>query len=106
MNKGPRQYGILEKDMTDIISILKANTKTTRIILFGSRAKGNYDPGSDIDIAWFGEGLDLDDIRKASLEYDKLYLPYKLDLVVYEHITEPALKEHIDRVGIILCEGN
>ena len=105
MKKGPRQYGILVEDMSDIISILKGNPKTSKIALFGSRAKGKFEPGSDIDLAWFGEELDLDDIRNAGLAYDKLFLPYKLDLVVYDQIEEPALREHIDRIGIILFEG-
>ena len=105
MKKGPRKYGILEEDMNDIISILNKNPKTSKIALFGSRAKGSFSPGSDIDIAWFGEEIDLDDIRHAGLEYDKLFLPYKLDLIVYDHISEPALREHIDRVGVILYNG-
>jgi len=105
MKKGTRKYGILEEDMGRIISIFNGNPKTRKITLFGSRAKGNFEPGSDIDIAWFGEELDLDDIRNAGLKYDELFLPYKLDLLVYDHIEEPALREHVDRIGIILFEG-
>lgn len=104
MKKGPRKYGILEEDISKIISILNNNSKTKKIILFGSRAKGNFDPGSDIDIAWFGDGLNFDDKIQAGLAYEDLFLPYKLDLVVYRQIKEPALKEHIDRVGILLYE--
>ena len=33
---------------------------------------------------------------------DELMLPYKVDLVIYETIQNKDLKEHIDRVGIVL----
>ena len=105
MKKGPRKYGILVSDMHDIISILSANPKTERVVLFGSRARGNFEPGSDIDISWKGEALDINDVTKAGVAYDKLFLPYKLDLVIYKSITEPALLNHIERVGIILYEN-
>ena len=104
MKKGPRKYGILVSDMDDIASILSANPKTERVVLFGSRAIGNFEPGSDIDISWKGEGLDINDVTKAGVAYDKLFLPYKLDLVIYSSITEPALLNHIERVGIILYD--
>lgn len=104
MKKGPRKYGILVLDMDDIISILSANPKAERVVLFGSRAMGNFEPGSDIDISWKGEALDINDVTKAGIAYDKLFLPYKLDLVIYNSITEPALLDHIDRVGIVLYE--
>ncbi len=105
MKKGPRKYGILVSDMDDIISILSANPKTERVVLFGSRAMGNFEPGSDIDISWKGKALDINDVTKAGVTYDKLFLPYKLDLVIYNSITESALLNHIERVGVILYEN-
>lgn len=104
MKKGPRKYGILESDMNDIISVFRANPGTEKVILFGSRAKGKYDPGSDIDICWVGESLLLADVSRASLAYDDLFLPYKLDIVLLHTIKDPALLEHIERVGISLYQ--
>lgn len=104
MKKGPRKYGILETDMINIISVLSTNPKTEKVVLFGSRAVGNFGPGSDIDISWVGEDLELGDVVEAGLKYDKLFLPYKLDLVIYRQIKEKALIEHIERVGIGLYE--
>ncbi len=36
-----------------------------------------------------------------SVKLDDLNLPYNIDLVNYQTINEPALKEHINRVGIV-----
>ena len=96
------QYGIPESDLNALISELKKNTEIDEIILFGSRAKGTFRIGSDIDIALKGGNLKLNDILDATLVIDKLLLPYKLDLVIYTRIEEPALIEHINRVGKIL----
>jgi predicted nucleotidyltransferase len=49
-------------------------------VLYGSRAKGNYRPGSDIDLTLLGESLNLTELQKIELELDDLMLPYKIDL--------------------------
>jgi predicted nucleotidyltransferase len=72
--------------------------------LFGSRAKGNYDPGSDIDIALKGEQMHLDDLIEFYVEMDKLLIPNKVDIVIFDRIGEQALIEHINRVGVVLYD--
>jgi len=98
------QFGILPDDLDSIISILKSNEKVKSVILFGSRAKGNYDPGSDIDIALKGEQLNLDDLIEFYVEMDKLLIPNKVDIVIFDRIEEKALIEHINRVGVVLYD--
>jgi len=97
-----RKYGLLLSDIEKIISTFQKNNKVNEVILFGSRAKGNFEPGSDIDIALKGESLTLNDINNASLELDDILFPYKLDLIIFERINEKELIEHISRVGKIL----
>ena len=80
------------------------NPKIEKAILFGSRAKGNFEPGYDIDIALTGDDLNLKDILNAKSEIDDLYLPWKFDLIIYERIKEKALIEHINRAGVSLFE--
>lgn len=73
-----------------------------QIILFGSRAKGLFKEGADIDLALKGEKLNLNNIISASPELDNLLLPYKTDLVIFDRIKEQGLIDHINRVGITL----
>lgn len=103
MNKG-RKYGLLITDIERMISIFKSNSKINHVILFGSRAIGNYKPGSDIDIALKGNDINLNDILNINAELDELSTPYKFDLVISSRITENALLDHIERVGISLFE--
>ena len=91
--------GLSVADLENVLSVLKKNTKIKQVILFGSRAKGNFRQGSDVDIALKGEGLKLKDILEASIKIDELLLPYKFDLIIFDRIKEISLIEHIERVG-------
>ena len=72
------------------------------VILFGSRAKGNYKKGSDIDLAIkgvnFSARLALD--LKSHIN-EELPIPYMVDIIDYNSLEQEGLKEHIDRVGIV-----
>lgn len=94
------RYGIKENVLNDISQVFEKFKKINKIILFGSRAKGNYKPGSDIDLALIGEEISLRDLNKIHLELDKLYLPYSFDLVIFEKIDNNDLIDHINIVGI------
>lgn len=99
---GTERYGIPEADLEKLIYVLRKNPKIETAVLFGLRAKGNFEPGSDIDIALKGNNLYLKDILDAKIEIEKLYLPWKTDLIIYHRIKENALIEHIKRMGIKL----
>lgn len=70
--------------------------------LFGSRAKGNFRSGSDIDFCL--EAPSLSATRRLQLEtrIDDLLLPWRVDVVLDHEIDLPALREHIQRVGLPL----
>src|SRR3989339_218637 len=90
----------IEKQYTKkILALFKNMPAGTSLILFGSRAKGNYREGSGIDLAIKGSGVTLDQRTQWLAEYENLFLPWKLDLVIYELTESQNLKEHIDRVG-------
>jgi predicted nucleotidyltransferase len=67
--------------------------------LFGSWAKGTAKPGSDIDIALKGGGINLQVLNRISRDVDDLLLPNAVDLCVYDRIDDPDVLEHIHRVG-------
>jgi len=70
--------------------------------VYGSRAKGNYRPGSDIDIALFGSALTPQHLLTLENRLDDLLLPHQIDLCHFESLQNPALIDHIRRIGIII----
>ncbi|WP_222116053.1 nucleotidyltransferase family protein [Algoriphagus algorifonticola] len=95
------KFGLLESDMAAIFEIFGNHKLVEEVILFGSRAKGNFRPGSDVDLALKGESLTFEKVSQISyLLNEETNMPYHFDLVNYHKIQESELIKHIDRVGI------
>lgn len=93
--------GLTVDDLQVISHVFSEQPAVKNAILFGSRAKGNFRQGSDIDIALTGESITFQDVSRLSyILNEETNLPYKIDLLNYHTITEPDLKAHIDRIGI------
>jgi predicted nucleotidyltransferase len=75
-----------------------------RAVLYGSRAKGNYKPGSDIDLTLFGANLTRQLCATIDDELDDLLLPYSIDLSVFSELKHPELEAHIERVGKVMYQ--
>jgi predicted nucleotidyltransferase len=96
------KFGLRDSDIKSITQLLKESDNIQKAILFGSRAKGNYTHGSDVDIAIIG---DFDFRMLTHLSYllnQESNMPYKFDIVDYASIENRELKEHIDRVGVCI----
>lgn len=99
MKNEVRKYGLSLNIWDSLNEIFRDFPQIESAILFGSRALGNFRPGSDVDIAIKGKNINLDHILTISLKVDGLYLPYRFDFVIYNRIKENALKNHIDKFG-------
>lgn len=99
------EFGLKEFDLEYITKIISEFKEIEKAVIFGSRAKGNYKPGSDIDIAIMGEKVTFNVLSKVhSLLEDEGPMPYFIDIVDYTHLDHDDLKSHIDRVGKIIYE--
>lgn len=94
-------YGLSKETIEKINLVFHHFDEIEAAILYGSRAKGNFKPGSDIDLVLKGERLNLFVLNRISLELDDLLLPYTFDVSIYHNIDNPDLKDHIALVGII-----
>jgi len=76
-----------------------------KVIIYGSRAKGNYRKGSDIDITLLGENLNLNNsLYQIDEKLEELELPYTFDISIFSHIDNEYLREHIQRVGKVFYQ--
>lgn len=94
------KFGLEQHIIDTFIEVFEGNSKVDKAYVFGSRAKGNFRPDSDIDIVIKGQDLNTDDIIAMSVAFETHGITNKIDLLDYKIIKELALKEHIDRVGI------
>lgn len=101
---GESRFGLPPHAVEKICSVFQAWPQVERVTLYGSRAKGSYRPESDIDLTIDGEGLALEQLLAMESQIDELLLPWMVDLSLRARIENPALLEHIARVGVPFYE--
>lgn len=71
-----------------------------KAILFGSRARGDYSPKSDIDLALSGGEIDL---FRLDVE-DETSTLLRFDVVNMDHALQTELLESIRKEGLVIYE--
>lgn len=98
-------FGLKEFDLEYIVDTIKKFDEIDKAVIFGSRAKGTYKNGSDIDIAIYGGKITLDVLSTLHTELEeKSPMPYLFDIVDFTHLNHEELKKHIERVGKVIYE--
>ncbi|MDR3578919.1 MAG: nucleotidyltransferase domain-containing protein [Oryzomonas sp.] len=97
-------YGLSEETIKQICSVLARHPSVEKAVLYGSRAKGTFKPGSDIDLSLHGATITLNEMGDIDTELDDLLLPYTFDLLIFDTLKHINLREHIERVGKIFYE--
>lgn len=100
------KFGLKPATIDKINSVFIKYPEVEQVIIYGSRSKGNYRNGSDIDITLKGKHL-TDQIRsKISWDIDDLNTPYLFDISIFDQLNSPDLEEHIERVGQVFYSKN
>lgn len=99
------QFGLRQEDINAINRCLAQYSAIKMVILYGSRAKGNYRNSSDIDLTIIDVNMSFSDLLQLENMLDDLLLPYKIDLSLKRQISNPELIAHIDRVGVVFYES-
>ena len=90
----------LEQSIIDRISaVFERFPEVEKAVIYGSRAKGNFRLGSDIDLTLTGKNLTESVLSSIKLALDDLNTPYFFDVSIFEQLQSPELKEHIARAG-------
>ena len=95
------QFGLKPDTISRINGVLAAHPEIEQAVLYGSRARGNYRAGSDIDLCLKGDAMTLTQLLKIENELDDLLLPYKIDLSLHHALDNPELIDHIRRIGVV-----
>jgi predicted nucleotidyltransferase len=94
------RFGLTDSERELVCEVLRRHEEVTEVKIFGSRAKGNSQPSSDVDLTLWGN-ISFSTLAAIAGELDELPLPYIFDVQAYETINHQPLREHIDRVGEI-----
>lgn len=93
-------YGLSVRQWRQIFAILsRYGSRIDWVKLFGSRARGDYKPVSDVDLA-IASAENL--VTRLQLDFDQSQLPFTFDLIDYRRQPNQKLQDAIDREGKLL----
>jgi uncharacterized protein len=98
-------YGLSDIVIQDICSVFKKYPNINEVVIFGSRAKGNYSERSDIDLAVKGHDISYEQLMNINIQIEDLGLLYGVDVINYYEKSNTPIGEHIDRVGKVFYES-
>jgi predicted nucleotidyltransferase len=98
-------FGLSQNHIDQICEKMAVFKEIEEVLIFGSRAMGNYKKGSDNDLALKGKGVTTSTANKLKLELsEKTTMPYYFDVIAYARSKNQALINHIDKYGIKIHE--
>ena len=56
------KFGLSDSVVKELQDVFRRHANIRKVLIFGSRSKGNYREGSDIDLALIGDGIDYNQI--------------------------------------------
>ena len=102
-----QEFGLPDRTLKTMRAIFARYPQIEKVVVYGSRAMGNYRTGSDIDLTMYGEYTDsitYNDLNKIAGELDDSDIPYMVDLSIFDALDHANLQDHIERVGKVFYE--
>lgn len=100
------KFGLTQKTIDKISSVFENYSEIVEVIIYGSRAKGNFREGSDIDLTLKGINISNNILSKINQQIDDLNTPYLYDISIFEKLESLEFIEHINKVGKTLYKKN
>ncbi len=99
------RFGLSDTVIKELQDVFRRHANIKKVLIFGSRSKGNYRAGADIDLAVIGNDIDYNQLLSILCEIDDLELLYSVDLLDYQKKKGTSIGDHIDRVGQVFYEA-
>ena len=84
---------------------IKDHQKVDKMILFGSRARGDYNKNSDVDIIIVGDFKNKKNLYRAPKLHMKWHLDLPIDLICLNKKEYVSLKNKISIISTAVKEG-
>lgn len=97
-------FGLKNEELSAVTETFRNDPRILGAAIFGSRAKGDYKPYSDVDVVLYGD-LNTIDVESVIADLEELPLIYQFDVVAYGLVKNPELRQHIERVGVRIYEN-
>jgi len=95
-------FETVESVFEEIKKIKNKYSQFEKVILFGSRARGDHRYNSDIDLCVFAPVSEYDAYSGFSMEVEDIYTHYSFNVLFFPHLSNEVLKNDILTEGIEL----
>jgi len=92
-------YGLLDNEIQNLKALFATIESIDKVVLYGSRARGNHRRGSDIDLALHSSRLSEDELTHLYWAIDDLDMPYRTEIVHFQKLSNDVFKQRIERDG-------
>ncbi|GGH75943.1 putative nucleotidyltransferase [Pullulanibacillus pueri] len=96
--------GITVRFVNELKAYCARDGRIKKVILFGSRARGDYQRSSDIDLALETAALTHTEANLIEDAIHEMSTPLKIDVVFLERLTKQKLIDNIHKDGVVMYE--
>ena len=96
---------INDKLLEDLRYIFIKYSEIDKVILFGSRARGDNKVNSDVDLCIFGEGITHLVYAKVTMDIEELNTPLSFDVLNFNELSKNELIDNILSEGVDIYNG-
>jgi predicted nucleotidyltransferase len=97
--KNPEHFGLTIEEVAAMQQVFSGFTEVEKVMIYGSRVRGNHKPYSDIDMTLIGQNISDYTVTEIDFALDDLLMPYKIDLSVFDKINNSDLVTEISKFG-------
>ena len=96
--------GISERFIKELVTYCTNHTLINRVVLFGSRARGEHSSRSDIDLAITTINCSHSEQNLIAQSIEEMTTPSKIDILFTNRLQKEKLLANINKEGMILYE--
>lgn len=94
------KFGLSQEISKSIIDVVAQFPQVQQLLIFGSRARGDFRPESDIDLAVVAPDMSLAEFSQLATAIDNLDIVFGVDVVHADTLKNTTLLAHIQRDGV------
>ncbi|GMB09190.1 hypothetical protein EDD69_1231 [Thermolongibacillus altinsuensis] len=96
--------GISKRWIGELQTYCSTNDKIEKVVLFGSRARGDYQKTSDIDLVIWTKNASHSEQNLMEHAIQQMPTPFKIDVLFFDRLTKEKLISNILKEGIVIYE--
>ena len=94
-----------DKLKNELQTIFSKYKEIEKVLLFGSRARGDNKYNSDVDLCLFGKNITHLVQAKISMDVDEINTPLSFDILNFNELTKQDLIDNIINEGVEVYSG-